>query len=63
MVWGPHRPVARIFHGGGGGGGGGAGAHLKNRDQIINVGMAGRASAEDTKVSTGLGGIAPPEKL
>ena len=43
--------------------GGGAGAHLKNRDQIINVGMAGRASAEDTKVSTGLGGIAPPEKL
>ena len=35
------------------------GAHLKNRDQIINVGMAGRASAEDTKVSMGLGGLLP----
>ena len=37
-------PVARIFHGKGGGGGGGA--NLKNRDQKINVGMIGHASAE-----------------
>ena len=32
---------------------------LKNRDQIINVGMVGHASAEDTRVLGGSGGILP----
>ena len=37
--------VARIFLWGGGGGG----AHLNNRDQIINVGMIHYANSEDTQ--------------
>ena len=35
------RPVARIFHGD---------AYLKNRDQIINIGMIGHASTKDIGV-------------
>ena len=30
-------------------GGGGGGAYLKNRDQIINVGLIRHASCEDTR--------------
>ena len=41
------RPVTRIFHGGV--------AYLKNRDQIITVGIIGHASAEDTKLLGGGG--------
>ena len=33
----------------GGGGGGRGNAHLKNQDQIINVGMIRQASCEDTR--------------
>ena len=41
---------------------GGTDAYLKNRDQIVNVGVIGHASAEDTKVFYGGGGRghAPP---
>ena len=42
------RPVTRNFHGGV--------AYLKNRDQIITVGIIGHASAEDTKLLGGGGG-------
>ena len=47
------RPVTRIFHGGV--------TYLKNRDQIITVGIIGHASAEDTKLLGGGGvrGYAP----
>ena len=31
------------------GGGGGMGAYLKNRDQIINIGMIRHGSCEDTR--------------
>ena len=31
----------------------GTGAYLKNRDQFVNVGVIGHASAEDTKVFYG----------
>ena len=41
-------PLPRIFRGGGG-------AYPKNRNQIISVGMIGRASFEDRKVMEGLG--------
>ena len=45
------RSVAGNFVGGGGG------AYLKNRDQIINVGMIGHESAEDIKFLGGSGGM------
>ena len=41
------------------------GAYLKNWDQLINVGMIGRADVEDIRLLGG-GGVwwhAPPEKL
>ena len=44
-------------------GGGGGRAYLKNRDQIINVGMIGHESAEDTRLSGGIRGHAPPGKF
>ena len=33
-------------------GGGGGGAYLKNRDQVVNVGMVGQANSEDTIMDT-----------
>ena len=39
-----------VVVGGGGGGGGGDVAYLKNRDQIINLRMIGRANSEDTRI-------------
>ena len=47
------RPLARAFREGGGG------AYLKNRDQIISVGMIGHASSKDTRVLGGSGGMLP----
>ena len=43
--------------------GGGGRAYLKNRDQIINVGMIGHESAEDTRLSGGSGGMLPRENF
>ena len=34
-------------------------AYLKNRDQIINVGVIGHGHAEDTKLLGGSGGMLP----
>ena len=46
--------VARSFLGGG--------MH-KNTDQIINVGMIGHASSEDTRILRGDQGHTPPENV
>ena len=46
------RPIARIFHGGGG-------VYIKNRDQLINVGMAGHTIAEDTRLLGRSGAFLP----
>ena len=47
----------------GGGGGGGEIAYLKNRNQIINVGMIGHASDEATWLLGGSKGMLPRKKF
>ena len=44
-----YKPLGKGGNGGGGGGGGDV-AYLKNRDQIINLRMIGRANSEDTRI-------------